>query len=349
MMKRATVLKHFFFKYKILRTAIYLLVLGVAGGVEGSDFTYTNNGGRITITDYTGPGGNVTIPSTIDGFPVTAIGEGAFSPSYSASNGITAVSFPSSLISIGDSSFLFCKDLASVTIPDSVTQLGEEAFCSCYTLTNVIIGRGIRRIGGGYMEGGPNKFGTFQWCTSLTRIAIPDNVTNIGDGAIHLGGALGAFYFCSSLTNVTIGKGLSYLGAGAFNWCTNLTSVFFGGNAPTIGVDYFGEDVFHVDDVATVYYLPGTTGWGPTLAGVPTKLWNPQMRPAYGNLGAGTRQFGFNIAGTADIPIVIEASANSAGDSWVDLQSCTVTNGTIDFSDPQSTALPARFYRIRSP
>ena len=133
---------------------------------------------------------------------------------------------------------------------------------------DVTIGKGITSIGGGY-AGGLNKYGTFQWCSSLSRVTIPDNVTNIGDGTIHLGGALGAFYFCESLTNVTIGKGLAYLGAGAFNYCSNLTSLFFRGNAPTVGVDYFGEDVFHVDDLAIAYYLPGTTGWGPTYAGIP--------------------------------------------------------------------------------
>src|SRR2546426_270064 len=81
------------------------------------------------------------------------------------------------------------------------------------------------------------------------------------DGFTHLGGALGAFYGCSGLTNVTIGKGLAYLGAGAFNYCNNLPSVYFQGNAPTLGIDYFGEDSFHPDELVTLYYLPGTTGW----------------------------------------------------------------------------------------
>lgn len=325
-------------------------MLNLAATIEASDFTYTNINGEITITSYTGNGGNVIIPSTIDGLPVIAVGEGAFSssPPYSASNGVTGISFPSSLVSIGDSAFRFCGSLTNVTIPDSVTYLGEEAFCGCSSLANVSIGKGITSIGGGY-AGGLNKYGTFQWCTSLSRITIPDNVTNIGYGTIHLGGSLGAFYFCTGLTNVTIGKGLTFIGAGAFNYCSNLTGVFFRGNAPTIGIDYFGEDIFHVSDLVTVYYLPGATGWGPTYAGVPTKLWNPLMQSAAANFGAGTRQFAFNIAGTVDIPIVIEACANPSGDSWVDLQSCTLTNGMIYFSDPEPVAFPARFYRIRSP
>src|ERR1039457_5758047 len=39
-----------------------------------TEFNYTTNYGTVTITRYTGPGGDVTIPETINGLPVTAIG-----------------------------------------------------------------------------------------------------------------------------------------------------------------------------------------------------------------------------------------------------------------------------------
>ena len=48
------------------------------GGNSNSDFLYTENGNSITITRYTGKGGNVTIPAQINGKPVTSIGGGAF-------------------------------------------------------------------------------------------------------------------------------------------------------------------------------------------------------------------------------------------------------------------------------
>jgi hypothetical protein len=124
--------------------------------------------------------------------------------------------------------------------------------------------------------------------------------------------------------------------------------VFFRGNAPTIGIDYFGEDIFHVSDLVTVYYLPGTTGWGPTYAGVPTMLWNPQPLPD-ANFGVQGNDFGFSIAGTVGIPLVIEASNGQNDQSWAPLQSCTLTNGMINFKDPDWRNFPTRFYRIRSP
>ena len=41
---------------------------------EPTQYLYTVNNGTITITGYTGSGGAITIPSTINGLPVTSIG-----------------------------------------------------------------------------------------------------------------------------------------------------------------------------------------------------------------------------------------------------------------------------------
>jgi hypothetical protein len=125
--------------------------------------------------------------------------------------------------------------------------------------------------------------------------------------------------------------------------CVKLAGVYFKGNAPSLGMDVFGADT------TTVYYLPGTSGWGPTFGGRPTALWNPQVPTNDGSFGLRQNQFGFNIAGTPDIPLVIEASTDVAARSWVALQNCTLTNGSVYFSDPQWTNYPSRFYRIRSP
>ena len=308
---------------RCLGTSCAMGALLLAGELHAQDFTYTNTNGTITITGYTGSGGDVLIPTTIDGLLVT---------------------------SIGDSAFYGLTNLTGITIPDSVTNLGDAAFAACVNLAHLAIGKGITAIKGGYEQGYDKAtWGTFMWCSSLTRLAIPDNVTKIGDGITHLGGALGAFYGCSGLTNVTIGKGLAYLGAGAFNYCNNLPSVYFQGNAPTLGIDYFGEDSFHPDELVTLYYLPGTTGWSSTYAGRPTKLWNPQAQTTDGSFGVRQNQFGFNIAGTPDIPLVIEASAALAAASWIPLHTCTLTNGLLYFSDPQWTNYSERFYRIRSP
>src|SRR6266540_3942987 len=58
---------------------LLILLLLAPPAVAQAQFNYTTNNGTITIMGYTGPGGAVTIPSTINGLPVTRIGDQAFS------------------------------------------------------------------------------------------------------------------------------------------------------------------------------------------------------------------------------------------------------------------------------
>jgi hypothetical protein len=280
---------------------------------------------------------SATLPANL-----TGISDYAFNSCAS----LTAITIPDSITSIGSDAFSAATKLTDVTIPDSVTNLGAEAFFGCTSLASLTIGKGITSIRGGAENG---SGGTFQNCTSLARVTIPDNVTNIGDGTETIGGPDGAFFYCTSLTNVTVGQGLTYLGLGAFSWCTNLAAVYFRGNAPTPGQSPgFGEEIFY-GAPAIAYYLPGTTGWEPTFSTIHTALWNPQAQTSDASFGVRQNLFGFKVTGTADIPLVVEASINVAAQSWRPLQSCTLTNGLIYFSDPQWTNYPSRAYRIRSP
>ena len=81
-----------------------LLLLTLPAVVQAEDYTYWSDGGAITITRYTGPGGAVTIPSTINGLPVTSIGWGAFSECTS----LTRVFFQGHAPNVG--SYVFDSD-----------------------------------------------------------------------------------------------------------------------------------------------------------------------------------------------------------------------------------------------
>jgi hypothetical protein len=104
--------------------------------------------------------------------------------------------------------------------------------------------------------------------------------------------------------------------------------------------------MFYSAPNAIVYYLPGTTGWGATFDDRPARLWNPLIQTSGPGFGIGPAGFGFNITGTTNIPIVVEATTNLANGPWVPLQSL---NGVFYFSDPNWTNYAARNYRIRSP
>ena len=97
--------------------------------VNGITWTYTVSSGTASLGSGSSSSlavprntsGNITIPSTLGGYPVTSIGRYAF---YGCS-GLTGVVIPNSVVSIGYQAFRDCSSLVSVTIPDSVTSIGE--------------------------------------------------------------------------------------------------------------------------------------------------------------------------------------------------------------------------------
>ena len=91
-----------------------------------SDYEYTINDGKVTITKYIGKNIEVKIPSKIDGAPVVKIGEAAFSGLQ-----IRSVTIPSGVKEIDWFAFSGCTVLESVSIPSSVTSVGYGAFDYC--------------------------------------------------------------------------------------------------------------------------------------------------------------------------------------------------------------------------
>jgi hypothetical protein len=236
---------------------------------------------------------------------------------------------PNSVTSIGSSAFYQCYSLASIAIPNSVTSLGSWAFCQCSNLTSVTIGTNVTAI----------PYGAFSDCSGLAGIAIPNSVTYIGEAA---------FSNCTSLASITIPGSVTSIWDYAFSGCSGLTSVCFQGNAPRLGADVF-DNGSGAWDPATIYYLPGTTGWGASVAGLPTALWTPQAQISDAGLGVRTNQFGFTITGTSNIVVAVEASTNLANATWSPLQTITLSGGSAYFSDPQWTNYASRFYRLSMP
>jgi hypothetical protein len=141
-----------------------------------------------------------------------------------------------------------------------------------------------------------------------------------------------------------IGTGVTNIGATAFASCTDLTIVFFRGNPPTAD-----SSVFLFDTIATVYYLASATGWSSPFADLPAVLWNPMIQASGPLFGVRSNQFGFNITGTTNIPLVVEASTNLASPVWTSLQTIILSNGLFYFSEPLQTTRSARYYRLSSP
>jgi hypothetical protein len=175
----------------------------------------------------------------------------------------------------------------------------------------------------------------FIGCGSLTNVVIGTNVVSIAGYA---------FEHCTSLTTVRIGSGVTNVQSRVFAFCPNLTAVFFLGSAP-------GDTwtIFYNSTNAIVYYLPGTTNWGPSWGSRPTALWRPKIQTRDTPFGVHTNQFAFNIAWASGMNIAVDACTNLTDPVWLPLQTNTLTADTFYFTDPDWTNFPRRCYRVRWP
>ena len=137
-----------------------------------SDWTFTVTDEKATITGYFGTLADPTIPSTLGGYPVTAIGDNAFNDLAT----LTDVTIPEGVMSIGMAAFWWCKSLAHVTLPDSLTHIGVAAFWACSSLTQVTLPDGLTSIEQGAFED-----------SGLTQVTLPDSLTQLGPGAFMSG------------------------------------------------------------------------------------------------------------------------------------------------------------------
>jgi hypothetical protein len=111
------------------------------------------------------------------------------------------------------------------------------------------------------------------------------------------------------------------------------------------------SSVFHADALATVYYLIGTPGWGPTYAGRPTAPWMLPYPVILGNtssFGVQTNAFGFFISSASNATVVVDASTTITSPIWSPVTTNTLVHGTSYFSDPDWANYPTRFCRVRS-
>ena len=196
----------------------------------GLVFELASDGESYAVADYTGTSTEVVIPSVHEGLPVMSIGQYAFR----GCSGLTSVTIPDSVTSMGDSAFSGCSSLESITLPFVGAEAGKTSSdtyqypfgyifgTSSYTggtavkqyyygrdpssttSTTYYIPSPLRSV---TVTGGNILRGAFGYCSMLTSITIPDNVTSIGDSA---------FRYCDGLTSVTIPDSVTSIGFGAF-------------------------------------------------------------------------------------------------------------------------------------
>lgn len=225
------------------------------------EYGYYDVLGGTLITKYTGSSSTVYVPEMIDGMPVRGIGAslgiaydiqseyygieellgdsydypfGKFSKpdflNYSsndyspfANSNIVEVHIPDSVVSIGDSAFANCSELANIFLPDSVRNIGWGAFNNCTGLKSLSIPSSVIQIGGYAFEG----------CTALESVTISEGVRYI---------MYGAFKDCTKLSSIIIPNGITDILSGTFSGCKRLTSITIPDSVISVADNYGRED-----------------------------------------------------------------------------------------------------------
>ena len=190
------------------------------------------------LFDYVGSDTDLTLPDDYNGQNYK-LNNFAF---YNCS-GLTSVTIPDSVTSIGNNAFRYCSGLTSITIPDSVTSIGYSAFEGCSGIESLVVTTGNKKYHSANnciietetkklivgcktsiipSDGSVTSIGdyAFSGCNGLTSVTIPDSVSSIGNGA---------FGGCSGLTSVIIPNSVTSIGEAAFWGCRGLTSITYKG------------------------------------------------------------------------------------------------------------------------
>ena len=210
---------------------------------------YEKADGAVTITGVTDDlPESVTIPSEIDGLPVTKIAESAFAFHLT----MTDVVIPESVTEIGDNAFkncwvlksavlpdslkviptsLFdkCEKLESVNIPSAVEKIGDRAFCRCEPIEEFNVPADLKDFGEDCFSGtnwmtakrAETKFVTVNGVLLFGKdntgdVLIPDDVEIIGRGA---------FSYNPKLINVIVPASVKKIERFGFYLCEHLKSI----------------------------------------------------------------------------------------------------------------------------
>lgn len=213
-------------------------------------FYVVNDNDEAIITGYAESvdKSTISIPSKIDGHPVTMIYEFAFCGLEKTKT----INIPNSVKVIGAEAFAWCENLQTINIPNSVTTIDVAAFAGNNKLQSITIPNSVTELGAATFILNENltsitlpntissiPYATFAGCVSLKKIDIPSSVKAIEKEAFSMTGfteftvpdtvtTIGyqVFSDCENLVKVTIPKSVTTIGKAIFEGCSDDVTIY---------------------------------------------------------------------------------------------------------------------------
>ena len=197
-------------------------------------WTYEITAGEAEVQGVSPATGDVTIPATLGGKPVTSIGYGAFH----ACSGLTSVAMPDSVAYVAPYAFEYCSGLSNVAMGNGVTAIDSYAFDGCSGLTSIMIPSSVKAIAD-Y---------AFLDCSLLGNVTIGNGVETIGDYA---------FADCTSLERALL--------PWSFKTADNIDKIFR--NCPVYSSDKVVYRDFYVKVVGGIAWAYRVSDGGAMIGG----------------------------------------------------------------------------------
>lgn len=161
---------------------------------------------------------------------VTTIGGSAFD----GCTGLATIRIPNSVTRIDEYAFWECRGLTEITIPNSAEEIAPHAF-GCNTLTSILVESGNKRfcsVDGILFNHDKSTLAQYPAGRIASHYAIPDSVSQIGDGA---------FTDCKHLTHVEIPSTVTAIGSDAFWKCNGIAALTIPDSVTQIGNSAFAD------------------------------------------------------------------------------------------------------------
>ena len=173
---------------------------------------------------------------------LTAIDDNAFA----GCDGLTSITLPNTVTSLGTYAFSGCDGLTSFIIPSSVMTLNDAVFNYCVGLTSIIIPKSVTRMG----------FNPLNGCSALTSIQVESGNPNFdsrnGCNAIIYGKS---GILVSGCKNTVIPDGIKTIWQYAFGGCEELTSITIPASVTTFG-DYAFFGCYNLEEIHSEIVQP---------------------------------------------------------------------------------------------
>ncbi len=212
----------------VVSIMVMFISLPVSADNVSGDWEYTVSSGEATLTKYRGSSRTINIPSSINGYPVTGIGNELFYDSN-----ITSLTIPSSIEYIGSEAFVNCKYLTNVNYNARDCDVycsrahNHTPFKNAGKFSNslkVVFGSSVKTIPTSLFEGNGENY------ARVTEVIIPNNVEVIESWTFHN---------CQELSKLSLGSGILEIGEEAFADCSKLRSITIPSK-----VEYIGSRAF---------------------------------------------------------------------------------------------------------